>query len=337
MSENKINIEVLKNVLGKIFNADILHADFHAKSLQGGTVGNVLLVAGVAETTTHEKLPFNIVLKIQKKWERHNDPESWRREYDLYASELVTQFTNSLRWPKCYHHQISDNETQLWLEYIDGVSGLELTPPMYERAAEELGRFQGNLYAEQSSVLQGFTNLSNTDYLKSFYMNYRSWPEVYDYIRSGDCELPRELCEMLIEIDEQADDIFLRIEKLPVILCHRDFWVTNIFYSPNEIILIDWDTCGWGYFGEDVASLIADDADVIHMLENFKTCIPAYYKGFSEYVDVSHIKDNCIYEIILLMYGYRTVEGFKFAETPEDKELCLQTLQKIYEMRGTSK
>lgn len=36
-----------------------------------------------------------------------------------------------------------ENDTQIWMEYIDGISGLDLTGDMYERAAEELGRFQG--------------------------------------------------------------------------------------------------------------------------------------------------------------------------------------------------
>ncbi|MCL2577962.1 MAG: aminoglycoside phosphotransferase family protein [Defluviitaleaceae bacterium] len=335
----------LKIVLSKMLSATITSVTSQNKTLQGGTIGEVCLISGTAETVDNKKIPYKLVLKITKKWERHGDPESWRREYDLYASEFDMLFSDSLRWPKCYHHELNENETKLWLEYIDGVSGVELTPPMYERAAKELGRFQGKLYAEQPSILQSLSNLSNTGYLKNFYMNYRLWPEVYDYIRSNDCELPRELCEMLIKIDEQADEIFLRIEKLPIVLCHRDFWVTNIFYSPetdvsdrsktersDTITLIDWDTTGWGYLGEDIASLIADDADVIHMLENFKNCIPAYYKGFSEYADISHIKDNCVYEIILLMYGYRTVEGYKYAETPEGKELCLKTLQKICEM-----
>ena len=333
MSDCKINAETLTNVLGKMLGAAIAHADYQTKDLEGGTIGDVLLVTGTAYATDGRELPYSVVYKKTAKFERHNDPGSWRREYDLYASELGAVFSDSLRWPMCYHSEISDNENQLWMEYIDGVTGLNMTPPMYERAAEELGRLQGKLYAEQPSILQSLANLSNTDYLKGFYMKYRLWPEVYDYIRSNDCELPRELCKMLIDIDEQADEIFLHIEKLPIVLCHRDFWVTNILCTPERIILIDWDTAGRGFFGEDIASLIADDADVIHMVENFKTCIPAYYKGFSEYADISQIKDNCVYEIILLMYGYRTVEGYKFAETSDEKALCLSTLQKIYEIK----
>ena len=165
-------------------------------------------------------------------------------------------------------------------------------------------------------------------------MHYRSWKEVYDYIRSDDCEIPEHLCKMLIEIDDNEHEIWSRIEKLPVVLCHRDFWVTNIFYSDETIVLIDWDTAGWGYLGEDLASLITDEADVEHMVEYYQKCVPAYYKGFSEYVDISHINDHCVRDFILVMFGYRLVEWFKFAKSPSDKTLQLNTLEKIYEMRN---
>lgn len=234
-----------------------------------------------------------------------------------------------------------ENETQIWMEYIDGISGLDLTGDMYERAAEELGRFQGKLYAEQPAFLQNMTNLSRAEYMKDIYLHYRSWNRVYDYIRSEDCGIPKHLCNMLIDIDESADEIFSRIEKLPIVLCHRDFWVTNIIDSDGNIILIDWDTTGWGYLGEDMASLIADEADIEHMVEYYHRCIPAYYKGFSEQADISHITDNCVYEKILLKFGYRLVEGYMNAgsgdnlqETDNERTLHIRTLQKIFEIKN---
>lgn len=77
------------------------------------------------------------------------------------------------------------------------------------------------------------------------------------------------------------------------------------------------------------------------MVEYYHRCIPAYYKGFSEYADVSHISDHCVYELILVMFGYRLVEwyinagsGNKLQATDDEKMLHLNTLQKIYEMRN---
>lgn len=331
--ERLIKTEILALVLSKMLDKTIIRADHQLKELQGGTVGDVRLVTGMVETSDGENLPYKVVWKTQKKWERYGDPDSWRREYDLYASDFGKSFTDSLRWPECYHAEMNGDEIQLWMEYIDGVSGLNLTPDMYERAAEELGRFQGKLYTERPVVMQNLSNLSKVELTKNFYLRYRSWNVVYDYIRSDDCEIPKHLCEMLIDIDNNADEIFSRLEKLPIVLCHRDFWVTNIFYSDSKIVLIDWDTAGWGYMGEDIASLIADEPDIRHMVEYYQKCIPAYYRGFSEYADVSRISDPCIHELILVMFGYRLVEWYKFAESSEDKSLHLNTLQKIYEMK----
>ncbi|MBB4826674.1 tRNA A-37 threonylcarbamoyl transferase component Bud32 [Sporosarcina luteola] len=332
MSELKADtlIEVLSNMLG----TKIISAEFETKPLHGGTVGDVQLVTGTAKTADGEKLPYKLVLKTQRKWERYGDPDSWRREYDFYNSDLEAKFSEAFPWPTCYHIEMNEeeNETQIWMEFIDGISGLDLTSVMYERAAEELGRFQGKLYAEQPQFSQDFTNLSNVDYMKNFYLHYRSWNRVYDYIRSEDCEIPKHLCNMLIAIDENADDIFNRVEKLPIVLCHRDFWVTNIFYADGKTVFIDWDTTGWGYLGEDLSSLLADEANIDLMVECYQRCIPAYYKGFSEHVDISHITDNCVYEMILFMFGYRLVEWYLGAESDDEKTHHLMTMQKIYEI-----
>lgn len=146
---------------------------------------------------------------------------------------------------------------------------------------------------------------------------------MYDYIRSCDCSIPKHLCDMLIAIDDNSDKIFARIARLPIVLCHRDFWMTNIFYREDKIVLIDWDTSGWGYMGEDMACLIADESDVNHMIEYYNRCTQAYYIGFSEYSDISQISDNCIYEMILIKFGYRLVEDFKFSESQDEKSFVL--------------
>lgn len=329
----QINPETLNYVLSKMLEVDIIDATYQSKQLHGGTLGDVQLVTGIADTAQERKIPYRLVMKTQKKWERYGDSDSWRREYDLYMSDLGMVFSDSFCWPKCYHAELNNDETRIWMEYIDGVTGLNLTSEMFERAAEELGRFQGMLYAKQQTLSQNITNLNKVGFIKDHYFHYRSWKELYDYIRDENNGIPRHVCKMLIDIDENADEIFNRIERLPVVLCHRDFWVNNIFYTDSKIVLIDWDTTGWGYMGEDIASLIADEADVDHMVEYYNKCVPAYYKGFSSYVDVSHISDHCIQELILVMFGYRLIEWYKFAESPDEKLLHLNTLQKIYEMK----
>jgi len=334
MSDYQINNETLISVLSKMFDTSVTCADYQIKKLHGGSIGEVSLITGSAKMAGGGKLPYSVVLKVQGKFKRPNDLHSWRREYDLYMSDLDSLFTDCLYWPKCYHAELHDDCIILWIEYIDGISGLNLTVEMYERAALELGRFQGNLYAEQPSVLQELPNLSRVDYTKKCYLRYRGWSEVYDYIRSDECGIPPHLREMLIGIDENSDSIFERIEKLPIVFCHRDFWVTNIFCLDGKIALIDWDTAGWGHMGEDIASLIIDEADIDNMVETYHKCVPAYYKGVSEYVDVSNITDHCTCELMLIMFGYKLVEAYKFTESADDKTVIINTFQKVYEMGG---
>jgi len=207
--EMQIKHETLTRALSKMLGEKVIRADYQTGQLHGGTLGDVRLVTGMAKTTGHKELPFRIVLKTQKKWERYGDPHSWRREYDLYMSELGTTFSGSFRWPGCYLAGISEeeNEIQMWLEYIDGVSGKALTVEMLEQAALELGRWQGRLYTECPIFLQKLPNLGKVEDLKNYYLHYRSWNAVYDYIRSDCCEIPKHLCEMLIDVDDNSDEI----------------------------------------------------------------------------------------------------------------------------------
>lgn len=330
-----IKMETLNSVLSQMFNKEVRSADFRKAPLQGGTVAKVELATGTAETADGDKRPYRVVLKTQKKWERFADPDSWRREYDLYASELGATFTDAFCWPACYHAEMNEeeNEYRLWLAYIDGITGLDLTVDMCEHAALELGRYQGRLYAEKPAALQRLNNLSDADLMKKTYWHYRSWPLVYDYVRSEDCAFPVEVRQMFIDLDQHADEIFARIEKLPRVFCHKDYWVTNLIFAESKIAIIDWDTAGWGHLGEDLASLIGDEADVDHMVDLYRRCIPAYYKGFSEYADVSSVTDHCVYEMILLRFGYRLVEWYLHAEDDEEKSLHARTLEIIHEMK----
>ena len=64
----------------------------------------------------------------------------------------------------------------------------------------------------------------------------------------------------------------------------------------------------------------------------FYTTVSVLFQGFSEYVDVSHIADHCVREMILVNLGYRLVENYIYAKSPDEKTLQINVLQKIYEM-----
>jgi Ser/Thr protein kinase RdoA (MazF antagonist) len=167
-------------------------------------------------------------------------------------------FTPGFRRPTCFRSEINDGGTKLWLEYIEGASGEDLTVDMLEEIAEGLGRFHGKLYTEKTAFSVG--NLSNKDGMKHYYRHNRT--KLYNYVRRPDCPVPPHLCQMIINMDKKAYAAWEEIEKLPVVLRHGDFFTPNIFYTNDGIVLIDWDSAGWGYMGEDIVNLIADTDSV---------------------------------------------------------------------------
>ena len=307
-------------------------AEFGVRRLHGGTLGDVRLVFGEALTEGGDRLPFKIVIKHQRKFDRHNDAGSWRREFDLHDAGFAGIFTGSPRWPDVYRAELGDGEWRIWMEHVEGVTGRALTDGMYVRAAEGLGRFQGRLYAERPDVLGRIGNLSGVDAMEAYYRHYKSWARVHDYVRSDACGIPRHLCGMIADADEGADDVWARLRRLPTVLCHRDFWIANIIVTDGSVVLIDWDTAGWGYLGEDLVSLIADEADVDGMVTHYRECVPAYLRGFAEHADAPPAAELLVRERIILHYGYRLVEWYLDADSDEGRRLQVDTLQKVYEM-----
>jgi len=298
--------------------------------LNQGAVGHVELVIG-----TCENKPFKAVVKTQKKWERPGDPNSWHREYDLYTSDFDKIFTDSFRWAKCYHAEKSDDETKLWLEYIEGVSGSDLTVEMYEKIAEELGRFHGKLCAEKPAVTT--ENLCGADSMRNFYRYNRSQKELFNYVHQDNSKIPSHLRKMIIDMDEKSDRVWTEIEKLPIVLRHGDFFPPNIFYVDGKIITIDWDSAGWCYLGEDIVNLIADAGDAEHMVEYYQKCVPAYLKGFSETSGIPQIENIYIYERIVMHFGYMLISEFNWRnvmKSPEEMKSDIDVLQKIYEIEN---
>ncbi len=97
--------------------------------------------------------------------------------------------------------------------------------------------------------------------------------------------------------------------------------------------MIDWDEAGFGYLGEDIARLIADDTETDCLHEYYRRLIPAYYRGISQYLDLFSSENNYIWEMIVLKFGYRVMQEYMFSDLPEVKQESVDRLQKIYEIR----
>ncbi len=357
-----MDLATLTHVVSKSLGRPIRDVDHQITQLQGGTLGDVKLVAGRARTTDGIELPYRLVWKTQKRWERPGDPDSWRREYDLYRSGFGAIFSEALRWPTCHRAEMNGDEIQLWMEYIDGASGANLTVDLLADAATELGRFQGRLY-RSPAMLRQMTCLSDAGFMEREHNQWHTQTLTYEflcseqcrvpdhvrrmirnnpwngpktiehhYLRSRECDIPECLKQMLIDVDDNRGAIFQKIGQLPVVLCHRDFWIENIFWVDGQVVLIDWDGAGFGYMGEDIASLIADDTENDRLLDYYNRLIPAYFKGLSESIDadVLPIQHPMIWEMIVIKFGYRVLQDYMFTTSDDVKYASVERLQKIH-------
>ncbi|HPF87230.1 MAG TPA: aminoglycoside phosphotransferase family protein [Candidatus Limiplasma sp.] len=323
-----IPAQALRHAVGIMLGVPIVHADYQAKPLHGGTLGDVQLITGEAASADGKAQPFRIVLKTQKHWQRPGDPLSWRREYDLFQSVLSGVFTPSFRSPRIYHAGIGDTFNQLWMEYIEGASGAQLTIDAMERAAFALGCFQGRCH-QQASALRAISCLGDMAYLQRDFAQWTPYTMEYRYLHSDDCTLPQHLRQMLIHIQKNADAIFKELRALPQVLCHRDYWTENIFVKGDTVVAIDWDTAGWGIPGEDIASLIADETDATQIGAYYRRLVPAYRRGLSGAVTLPPAEALPIKEMILFKFGYRLLQQFMFSPSSEAKAQAIVALEQI--------
>jgi len=356
-----------------MLNKPVVSFECEEAPLDGGTVGDVRLISGNAVTDIGEKIPFKMVYKTHEKFERAGDPDSWKREYDLYISDINKTFTSAFRWPICYHAEINEKCFEIWMEYIEAPSGLELNIDMLEKAALELGRWQGRVFADPVLIetARKLKNLGDPGFLQRHYSQFHTQHMMYEYIVSADCwlaenikkyylekkdlinheksieynilrseicTLPQHLKQMIFDVDEKQDEIFEKFKQLPIVLCQRDYWNENIFYDNGNIIVIDWDTTGWGYFGEDIAQLIFDDIDTKYFDEYVEKLIPTYYEGFTEFANITEndiINSKAsIPDFIIILFGYWKVQAHIFSENAEDKLQAEKALQVIYDLRS---
>jgi hypothetical protein len=255
-----------------------------------------------------------------------------------------------------------ETEIELWIEYISGVSGAELSADMLEKTAYRLGQFQGR-HSAKSDVLRGMNCFCDAGFTERAFEAWHTQSFTFDYLITPECQMPEHLkqklrsgevklvpgksfeyaclrsdCfdvpahikEMLARIDERKSEIFAEFNTYPTVLCHGDFWCENIFIDGEKITLIDWDTAHFGFPGEDIACLIVDGMPVERFEENINRVIPAYLNGLSESGFTSLPSEKLILTMCLIKFGYRMLQEHIF----ENEPWGLAALEKLYKIMG---
>lgn len=345
--ERNISKEVLKPIVKKVLNIeqreDIHINSWEMKEFKVGTVGEVYIVEGdcfYSDNESKKKINWDVVLKIQKKWDRIGDPESWKREFLMYHNNIFEKLPNNLSAPKCYEMKIENNEVWLWLENIKGTSNKDISIDDYEIIAKNIGQYQGKVNSEKDNNMYSW--MSSRYWYAITLVNWCTVGILHldDEMNNIDKrELDLSTIDSLYTIWNIKDELLDIMNKLPKTLCHRDFHPANIFITKEKgkesnITLIDWDCVGIGVLGEDIADLLGEtltyyDFDLRKASDLMDIIFSNYMTGLRE------VNCNVEEELVRLGYtmcfilhwGFRVYQELKYTEDVKVKARYISILK----------
>lgn len=329
--------EILKSsvlvALCRKFQQNIENAAYTTEILQGGTVGDVVKLTGHAETGS-EALPFSIVVKTQRKWDRHGDPLCWRREYDIYRQDLPVKLLPAIRLPQCYFLEEDEETTRIYMEWVEGKTGnTQLHADELALAAGRLGALQADFHLhgkKDYSCLRSFPAVRS-----SFDLWFGRMGPLLQKPIDG---FPEKLRQTLNAYAAKASELLRSFERLPVTVCQGDVHHDNLILCETpqntDVYLIDWDSAGYGHMGEDAVDVLMEafvysDRDTA-LLPLFRQKIMAAYcegaagKGVDIPFDGKMFRD-----LAALSWGFRVADLYLYYQDEPSKKRCIQILQLI--------
>lgn len=309
----------------------VTDATYTAETLQGGTVGDVQKLTGKA-ITEQGPHPFQLVLKTQKQWDRHGDPGCWRREYDLYQAGIQNHLPTGLCMPRCLLLEEGDAYTRIWMAWLTGRTGNEhVNAQELALAAERLGAMQAAFHQHRKEPFRCLRPFP------AVHSSYDLWGgQMKGKLAEGIEGMPEDIRQCLLGYAARADTVLQSFKALPRSVCHGDVHQDNLFfseYSGQPIVhLIDWDSAGIGYMGEDAVDMLMEafvySQKDIALMPGFQRQIMAAYEQGAESQGVRlQLSDSLVRDLFALAWGFRLAEHFFYHKKAEDKQRFLQILR----------
>lgn len=314
------NEELLLTAISGLLGRSVTGADYTTEVLEGGTLGEVAKLTGTAKTVSGEA-PFVIVRKKQGKWERHGDPECWRREYELYSSGFPARLPAGLLIPAAHCISAGEEETVIYMDYISGRTGsAEIGIEELKRAAELLGEAQAAMRP------QGGDRLPCLRQFPAVRSSADLWWIIFGKQISGHIDgFPEDIRSILFDYASRAPEILSALETLPVTVCHGDVHHDNIIIDGRgDTYLIDWDCAGYGYMGEDAVDMLCEAfvysaRDTALMPGYREEIISAYCRG-ARRAGMEYAMDaETVRSIFALSWGLRIAERFTLKKSEQPR------------------
>jgi hypothetical protein len=194
--------------------------------------------------------PASMIAKVF----RQNEPGSCPREVAVYRSGVHAEMPPPCSAPKFYGYtENGDGTGILWLEDL-GEQPDRLRMPMSSEEYRLAGEALGGLGGRWASAPPGYAWLATGALVE----HGRRWlvPEDLSTRARPGTALQRRLARTAPHTGVLLD----AFAALPRTLCHQDPTPRNIAIprrpGPTRVVLLDWETCGLGPLGQDVASLV---------------------------------------------------------------------------------
>ena len=323
-----VNAASLLRALSVLAGKPVFDAAYTLAPLQGGTVGGVMKVTGTAKMGA-DILPFSLVVKTQDKWDRHGDPNCWRREYDLYQSGLADRFPPDLYLPRCLLLEEETAQTRIWMEFVEGATGSNhLHADELASCAERIGRFQANFHREGPRGLP---------FLQAFPAIRSSFDLWYTYIMSKTLAttiqgFPDNIRKLLLDYAAHAEEWLQAVDRLPDTLCQGDVHHDNLILRGQDVYLIDWDCAGYGRMGEDAVDVhmeafVYSSRDTADLPRYRKRILDAYCTGARDRGVEIHLEDELVRAIFALAWGFRIAKIYLHSQNIVERRRCVDILQ----------
>ena len=192
-------------------------------------------------------------------------PNYWRREYDVYASNALSDLPPTLRAPICYECGRAERTASLWLEDVESIPAAMWSDGRFYAIARALGAWQGasSERVRANDVAPWFARGSLRMWApavggSAFAAAHRDGILSSQRARSA---FGANANDRLLDVWEEYDDTFAALERATHVYTHGDFWTRNVLAPHDErapIVAIDWSELGIAPLAHDIVNFVLD-------------------------------------------------------------------------------
>jgi len=211
--------------------------------------------------TTTDGRAWSAIRKVLRRPDA-SKTDDWRRESDVYTSGLLADLPPGIAAPRLYATVETANEIHLWLEEV--IESQPVWPlSRYERAARDLGRFNGafltgrpipaRLQLRRGWLAQWVSNAAERSILALDDAALRG----HELVRMAVSPATLDRVRAIIEVRTR---LLAALDTLPASVSHLDAWRANLLSrdreGTTETVAIDWSLVGAAPAGQEIAVFV---------------------------------------------------------------------------------